>query len=123
MFSEALNMRLISYRQPPGPLAPAIHGWGVLDGDDIIPLADTWPTLREGLASGNDAIADRVARSGAERISSATVRLLTPGTAPGKILCMRIKYGPLAAEAGRHTTGCAQVRIQVTNEHYHSRRR
>ncbi|MBV7486699.1 fumarylacetoacetate hydrolase family protein [Bordetella sp. BOR01] len=78
-----------------------MEGWGVLDANDVIPMADAWPTLRDALASGNHAIEDRLARSRADRIALSSVSLLPPVTRPGKIFCVGVNYGRHAAEAGR----------------------
>lgn len=77
--------------------------WGLVEGDRLRPLDSLWPNMREALAAGSEAIAER-ARSVTETLPLGEVALLPPVPDPGKILAIGVNYRSHREETGREQT-------------------
>jgi len=94
-------MKLVTFK------AGNTHRLGVLDGDDVIDLAKSDPSvppdLRDALIAGLDvtaAAAKAIKAEGSERIPLASVRLAPLVPSPGKIICLGHNYYDHAKEGG-----------------------
>lgn len=94
-------MKLVTFK------AGNTHRLGVLDGDDVIDLAKSDPSippdLRDALIAGLDvtaAAAKALKSEGSERIPLASVRLAPLVPSPGKIICLGHNYYDHAKEGG-----------------------
>ena len=78
-------------------IAGVVH-WGVATGETIAPLAGDYPTTHALIESGE---ADwRAAARAGGRIARASVRLLSPITAPARLLCQGANYRQHMIESG-----------------------
>lgn len=91
---ETLSMaiNLVRYEQ-----AGAIH-WGVAKADGIVPLKGSYPTTRDLIETGEAAW--RRASQQAASIAFADVLLLSPVTAPARVLCQGANYRQHMIESG-----------------------
>lgn len=72
--------------------------WGVAKSDGIVPLVGTYPTTRDLIENGE---ADwRQASKQTASIAFADVRLLSPVTAPARVLCQGANYRQHMIESG-----------------------
>ncbi len=94
-------MKFASYSVSDGATKPLQHGWGMVDGEFIVPMTSAWPTLRDAIGAGSDAIAARAGKIAALRIALNSVTLKPPVPDPGKIFCIGLNYGKHIAETGR----------------------
>jgi 2-keto-4-pentenoate hydratase/2-oxohepta-3-ene-1,7-dioic acid hydratase in catechol pathway len=78
-------------------LHDGVAGWGVVDGDDIIPIA-AYPDLRAAIAA--DALGT-LETSSAPRVKLADLLLLPVISNPQKIICIGINYVAHRQETGR----------------------
>lgn len=94
-------MKFASYSVSDDAAKPLQHGWGMVDGEFIVPMTSAWPTLRDAIGAGSDAIAARAGKIAALRIALNSVTLKPPVPDPGKIFCIGLNYGKHIAETGR----------------------
>jgi acylpyruvate hydrolase len=96
-------VRLISYSGEQGPVA------GVLLGEQVVPLsslerppaASVRGLLEQLDADGLEALGDRAAGAGGERLALAELELCAPVTDPQKIICIGLNYRDHAEESGQ----------------------
>lgn len=73
--------------------------WGVLQGEEILPLGTHYEHLADLLAGGMDEVRS-VKDRGAESIKLQDVQLLSPVTAPARIICQGVNYASHREESG-----------------------
>jgi 2-keto-4-pentenoate hydratase/2-oxohepta-3-ene-1,7-dioic acid hydratase in catechol pathway len=96
-------VRLISYSGEQGPVA------GVLLGEEVVPLsslerppaASVRGLLEQLDADGLEALGERAAAAGGERLGLAELELCAPVTDPQKIICIGLNYRDHAEESGQ----------------------
>jgi len=88
-----MGVSIVRYQQ-----GTHIH-WGVLQGQDILPLSVRYTHLSDLLAGGMEEIRS-VQDRGAERIKLRDVTLLSPVTKPARIICQGVNYSSHREESG-----------------------
>ncbi|MEK1894160.1 MAG: fumarylacetoacetate hydrolase family protein [Rhizobium sp.] len=71
--------------------------WGILDGDGIAPLEDTFVSTADILRLSP---AELKTRAGVERFQISSANILSPVTAPAQIICQGLNYADHADQSG-----------------------
>ncbi len=74
--------------------------WGVVSGDRILVLRDSYNTLADFLKNGKEEAERLNAASDAETIPLNSVNILSPVTKPARIICQGVNYSTHRTETG-----------------------
>ena len=78
--------------------------WGVIEGDQILVLKDSYSTLAQFLEEGVEEARKLKAQGTGESVSLNDVILLSPVTKPARIVCQGANYSTHRAESGLEAT-------------------
>src|SRR4051812_45112497 len=74
--------------------------WGVVSGENILVLQDSYNTLADFLENGTEEARRIKEQENAETISFDEVTILSPVTKPARIICQGANYSSHRAESG-----------------------